>query len=91
MVGAGTEGTGVDKPPGVCCPNIGVRTGTCGGEVATGLVLDIGVATGGDSVGVEGRGMVGVGTSLAWLVGESDGLPGAGDGAAGQRPQVAAQ
>ena len=33
--------------------------------------------TAGDSVGVGGRGMVGVGTSLAWLAGE-EGLPGAG-------------
>ena len=36
----------------------------------------LGVAAG-DSVGVGGKGMEGVGTSLAWLAGE-EGLPGAG-------------
>ena len=64
---------------------------------AVGVLLAAGV-----SVGVSGRGMKGVpGTSLAWLagleVGEGDeegllvGLEGAGAGAEGQRPHVAAQ
>ena len=64
---------------------------------AVGMLLAAGV-----SLGVSGRGMKGVpGTSLAWLagpeVGEVDGggllvgLEGAGSGAEGQRPHVAAQ
>ena len=51
------------------------------------------------SVGVGGRGMVGVGTSLAWLAGGREGLLTGeglaaglvGDGGIGQRLQLAAQ
>jgi len=68
---------------------------------AVGVLLAAGISVG-VSVGVSGRGMKGVpGTSLAWLagpgVGEGDeggllvGLDGAGAGAEGQRPHVAAQ
>ena len=59
------------------------------------------VAAGVSCSGVGERGMTGPNTSLAWLAGGSDGLlvgegiaagvVGAGEGAAGQRPQVAAQ
>ena len=61
-------------------------------EVAAGVSVGV-------SVGVAGRGMNGVGTSLAWLAGPGEayaeglvtGLLGAGTGAEGQRLQVAAQ
>ena len=61
-------------------------------EVAAGVSVGV-------SVGVAGRGMNGVGTSLAWLAGPGEayaeglvtGLLGAGAGAEGQRLQVAAQ
>ena len=66
----------------------------------TGIAVGVLVAAG-VSVGVAGRASGEVGTSLAWLagpeVGEVDeggllvGLEGAGAGAEGQRPQVAAQ
>ena len=72
------------------------------GEVAAGVAATVAAAVSvGVSVGGGGRGMNGVGTSLAWLAGEGDkeedgegvvrGLLGAGAGAEGQRPQVAAQ
>ena len=59
-------------------------------EVAAGVSVGV-------SVGVAGRAMGGVGTSLAWLAGTGEGeglvvgVLGAGAGAEGQRPQVAAQ
>ena len=73
-------------------------------EVATGVAAGVAAAVTagvsvGVSVGVAGRASGEVGTSLAWLAkpeeGEGEGLvtglAGAGEGAEGQRPQVAAQ
>ena len=68
--------------------------------IAVGVLVAAGVSVG-VSVGVAGRASGEVGTSLAWLagpeVGEGEeggllvGREGAGAGAEGQRPQVAAQ
>lgn len=78
-----------------------VVTGDVAAVVAAVVAAAVSV---GVSVGVAGRGMFGVGTSLAWLTGAGVGegvldgegdkgveLPGAGEGAEGQRLQVAAQ
>ena len=77
-----------------------VTAGTVAAAVAAGVAVTPGVGVGvsvGVSVGVAGRASGDVGTSLAWLAGavmgegEVLGLLGAGAGAEGHRPQVAAQ
>jgi len=110
-VGVKVKDPGLDWP-GLAVPvlvGVGVLKGMLRyglGETVTGDGLGTAVAAEvaagvsvGVSVGVAGRGMNGVGTSLAWLAGPGEayaggllvGLLGAGAGAEGQRLQVAAQ
>ena len=117
LVLAGTETAGTAGVAAVAGVAAGVVTGVAGtpvparpgeeataGEVAAGVAATVAAAVPvGISVGVAGRGMNGVGTSLAWLARggggeedeEADGVRvrpvGPGAGAEGQRPQVAAQ
>ncbi len=106
VVAGVAAGVGAGVVAGVAGTPVPARPGeeVTAGEVAAGVAATVaaGVSVG-YSVGVGGRGMNGVGTSLAWLAGEGDRegdgeadgvrvrLVGAGPGAEGQRPQVAAQ
>ena len=108
-VGVKVKDPGLDWPGLAVLVLVGVGVGVLRGVFRYGLgdtVIGDGLGTAvaaevaaGVSVGVAGRGMNGVGTSLAWLAGPGEayaeglvtGLLGAGAGAEGQRLQVAAQ